>query len=288
MRTEENRKNTDKNRKIILGTVCGVMLITTAVAAAKIKVVVSEKNDLASRTNVGLIANELTTEPATTSVSTTTETTTNANLEYSYVSESGNPSDTVSGHMVDGQRYESVEILPTDSPTDGFIYNNKYKYYVLNMSMNDVFSRFGKGMTLYQIEKAAAENTTKTEVETVSGEENTEAVSEDSIEITTHDVRHLANITMTDDNSYEYNGFTVISYKKDGAEYVKSVIVTDPKIKSPTGLSFIGNPIFDVTGRYGAPSSVDGNLYIYNVTNSTYMFFICPEGNIEAWGVASK
>ena len=50
MRTEENRKNTDKNRKIILGTVCGVMLITTAVAAAKIKVVVSEKNDLASRT----------------------------------------------------------------------------------------------------------------------------------------------------------------------------------------------------------------------------------------------
>ena len=60
MRTEENRKNTDKNRKIILGTVCGVMLITTAVAAAKIKVVVSEKNDLASRTNVGLIANELT------------------------------------------------------------------------------------------------------------------------------------------------------------------------------------------------------------------------------------
>ena len=281
MRTEENRKNTDKNRKIILGTVCGVMLITTAVAAAKIKVVVSEKNDLASRTNVGLIANELTTEPATTSVSTTTETTTNANLEYSYVSESGNPSDTVSGHMVDGQRYESVEILPTDSPTDGFIYNNKY--IVLNMSMNDVFSRFGKGMTLYQIEKAAAENTTKTEVETVSGEENTEAV-----EITTHDVRHLANITMTDDNSYEYNGFTVISYKKDGAEYVKSVIVTDPKIKSPTGLSFIGNPIFDVTGRYGAPSSVDGNLYIYNVTNSTYMFFICPEGNIEAWGVASK
>lgn len=277
MRTEENRKNTDKNRKIILGTVCGVMLITTAVAAAKIKVVVSEKNDLASRTNVGLIANELTTEPATTSVSTTTETTTNANLEYSYVSESGNPSDTVSGHMVDGQRYESVEILPTDSPTDGFIYNNKY--IVLNMSMNDVFSRFGKGMTLYQIEKAAAENTTKTEVETVS---------EDSIEITTHDVRHLANITMTDDNSYEYNGFTVISYKKDGAEYVKSVIVTDPKIKSPTGLSFIGNPIFDVTGRYGAPSSVDGNLYIYNVTNSTYMFFICPEGNIEAWGVASK
>ena len=286
MRTEENRKNTDKNRKIILGTVCGVMLITTAVAAAKIKVVVSEKNDLASRTNVGLIANELTTEPATTSVSTTTETTTNANLDYSYVSESGNPSDTVSGHMVDGQRYESVEILPTDSPTDGFIYNNKY--IVLNMSMNDVFSRFGKGMTLYQIEKAAAENTTKTEVETVSGEENTEAVSEDSIEITTHDVRHLANITMTDDNSYEYNGFTVISYKKDGAEYVKSVIVTDPKIKSPTGLSFIGNPIFDVTGRYGAPSSVDGNLYIYNVTNSTYMFFICPEGNIEAWGVASK
>ena len=276
MRTEENRKNTDKNRKIILGTVCGVMLITTAVAAAKIKVVVSEKNDLASRTNVGLIANELTTEPATTSVSTTTETTTNANLEYSYVSESGNPSDTVSGHMVDGQRYESVEILPTDSPTDGFIYNNKY--IVLNMSMNDVFSRFGKGMTLYQIEKAAAENTTKTEVETVSGEENTEAASEDSIEITTHDVRHLANITMTDDNSY----------KKDGAEYVKSVIVTDPKIKSPTGLSFIGNPIFDVTGRYGAPSSVDGNLYIYNVTNSTYMFFICPEGNIEAWGVASK
>ena len=274
MRTEENRKNTDKNRKIILGTVCGVMLITTAVAAAKIKVV------------VGLIANELTTEPATTSVSTTTETTTNANLEYSYVSESGNPSDTVSGHMVDGQRYESVEILPTDSPTDGFIYNNKY--IVLNMSMNDVFSRFGKGMTLYQIEKAAAENTTKTEVETVSGEENTEAVSEDSIEITTHDVRHLANITMTDDNSYEYNGFTVISYKKDGAEYVKSVIVTDPKIKSPTGLSFIGNPIFDVTGRYGAPSSVDGNLYIYNVTNSTYMFFICPEGTIEAWGVASK
>ena len=134
------------------------------------------------------------------------------------------------------------------------------------MSMNDVFSRFGKGMTLYQIEKAAAENTTKTEVETVSGEENTEAVSEDSVEITTHDVRHLANITMTDDNSYEYNGFTVISYKKDGAEYVKSVIVTDPKIKSPTGLSFIGNPIFDVTGRYGAPSSVDGNLYIYNVT----------------------
>ena len=213
MRTEENRKNTDKNRKIILGTVCGVMLITTAVAAAKIKVVVSEKNDLASRTNVGLIANELTTEPATTSVSTTTETTTNANLEYSYVSESGNPSDTVSGHMVDGQRYESVEILPTDSPTDGFIYNNKY--IVLNMSMNDVFSRFGKGMTLYQIEKAAAENTTKTEVETVSGEENTEAVSEDSIEITTHDVRHLANITMTDDNSYEYNGFTVISYKKE-------------------------------------------------------------------------
>ena len=159
MRTEENRKNTDKNRKIILGTVCGVMLITTAVAAAKIKVVVSEKNDLASRTNVGLIANELTTEPATTSVSTTTETTTNANLEYSYVSESGNPSDTVSGHMVDGQRYESVEILPTDSPTDGFIYNNKY--IVLNMSMNDVFSRFGKGMTLYQIEKAAAENTTQ-------------------------------------------------------------------------------------------------------------------------------
>ena len=47
MRTEENRKNTDKNRKIILGTVCGVMLITTAVAAAKIKVVVSEDNDLA-------------------------------------------------------------------------------------------------------------------------------------------------------------------------------------------------------------------------------------------------
>ena len=27
MRTEENRKKTDKNRKIILGTVCGVMLI---------------------------------------------------------------------------------------------------------------------------------------------------------------------------------------------------------------------------------------------------------------------
>ena len=214
MRTEENRKNTDKNRKIILGTVCGVMLITTAVAAAKIKVVVSEKNDLASRTNVGLIANELTTEPATTSVSTTTETTTNANLEYSYVSESGNPSDTVSGHMVDGQRYESVEILPTDSPTDGFIYNNKY--IVLNMSMNDVFSRFGKGMTLYQIEKAAAENTTKTEVETVSGEENTEAVSEDSIEITTHDVRHLANITMTDDNSYEYNGLLLFLIKKMG------------------------------------------------------------------------
>lgn len=75
---------------------------------------------------------------------------------------------------------------------------------------------------------------------------------------------------------------------KDGAEYVKSVIVTDPKIKSPVGLSFIGNPIFDVTGRYGAPSSVDGNLYIYNVTNNTYMFFICPEGNIEAWGIASK
>ena len=36
------------------------------------------------------------------------------------------------------------------------------------------------------------------------------------------------------------------------------------------------------------PSSVDGNLYIYNVTNNTYMFFICPEGNIEAWGIASK
>ena len=83
MRTEENRKKTDKNRKIILGTVCGVMLITTAVAAAKIKVVVSEDNDLASRSNVSLIANELTTEPATTSVYTTTETTTNSDLEYS-------------------------------------------------------------------------------------------------------------------------------------------------------------------------------------------------------------
>mgnify|MGYP007099752931 FL=1 len=44
--------------------------------------------------------------------------------------------------MVDGQNYESVEILPTDSPTDGFVYNNQY--IVLNMSMNDVFSRFGR------------------------------------------------------------------------------------------------------------------------------------------------
>ncbi len=288
MRTEENRKKAEKSRKVILGAVCGVMLVTTAVAAAKIKVVVSEDENSASRSNVSIIANELTTEPVTTSVSTTTETTTNANLDYNYVSiAGGNASDgAVTGHMVDGQTYESVEILPTDTPTDGFVYNNKY--IVLNMSMNDVFNRFGKSMTLYEIEKIAAEQTTMNTIEAVSSEENTEPVSEEQVEVTTHDVRHLANVIMTDDNSYEYNGFTVISYKKDGAEYVKSVIVTDPKIKSPLGLSFIGNPIFDVTGRYGAPSSVDGNLYTFDVTNNTYMFFICPEGTIEAWGVASK
>ena len=50
-----------------MGTVWSYAFITTALAAAKIKVVVSEDNDLASRSNVSLIANELTTEPATTS-----------------------------------------------------------------------------------------------------------------------------------------------------------------------------------------------------------------------------
>lgn len=285
MRVEENRKKTEKNRKIILCTVCGVMFLTTAVAAAKVKVVAPKDGEIMPRINVGMIKNEIQTETVTSTTASTTETTSSSALVYSYVSKGGageSDSKGNSGHMT-SHIYESVEILPTDVPTDGFIFNNQY--IVLNMNMNDVFERFGHTTPALAPEENTTEQTT-TQAQT--GEDNTEVSTEAPVETTTHDVRHLANITMTDENTYNYNGFTVVSYKKDGGEYVKSVIVTDSKIKSPAGLAFIGNPVFDVTGRFGEPSSVEGNLYTFNVTNNTYMFFICPGGTIEAWGVASK
>ena len=204
-----------------------------------------------STTTISTTASTTSTSTTTTLSTTSTSTTTESTTEY--IEFNTGP------HVM-----EPVEHEPNEFPTDTFMY---------------------KGSTIKLGSDVSAA------VKAFGYPENV-SVKESSVEATTNEVGtteddQAENEYIVEGNKYKYSGFT-ITVNND--KKITKIAVTDPSIATPKGILPINKYIWEVTSRYGAPSALDddNSIYYYDVTRNTYMYFSCPNGFTDEWGVALR
>ena len=79
--------------------------------------------------------------------------------------------------------------------------------------------------------------------------------------------------TEGEDKTYTYDGFTIMTYPKDGKDLVLEVNISSADIASSKGVK-VGDPVSAVTASYGEPSKKVGVYYSYSTADNKSLQFM--------------
>ena len=79
--------------------------------------------------------------------------------------------------------------------------------------------------------------------------------------------------TEGEDKTYTYDGFTIMTYPKDGKDLVLEVNISSADIASSKGVK-VGDPVSAVTAAYGEPSKKVGVYYSYSTADNKSLQFM--------------
>ena len=164
----------------------------------------------------------------------------------------------------------AVESKPA-IPMDNFINVNNNKLAV-GIKMEDVKAVLGEPIT---VQESVSEYTT-------ASVENSEAVTEN----VTNEFAWVYDDA--DLNIYQYNDFIIKTKVENNNEIVKNIKVITNNIKGQLNISPIGQEIYNISLKYGAPAYEDTNICIYKIDDNSYVYFELDNGKIVTWGIASK